>query len=114
MSIDFTTEQLQIRESVNKLCAEFGDEYWLNRDSDGEFPEEFWQAIADQGYMGIAMPEQYGGAGLGITEAAILMQAISQSGAGNGGVSSVSLGIFGLNPVVRYGTEEQKKQILMP
>mgnify|MGYP001161268691 FL=1 len=112
MSIDFTTEQLQIRESVNKLCAEFGDEYWLNRDSDGEFPEEFCQAIADQGYMGIAMPEQYGGAGLGITEAAILMQAISQSGAGNGGVSSVSLGIFGLNPVVRYGTEEQKKRML--
>ena len=51
MSIDFTTEQLQIRDSVNKLCAEFGDEYWLKRDSDGEFPEEFCQAVADQGYM---------------------------------------------------------------
>ena len=64
--------------------------------------------------MGIAMPEEYGGSGLGITEAAILMQAISQSGAGNGGVSSVSLGIFGLNPVVRYGTEEQKRRMLPP
>jgi acyl-CoA dehydrogenase len=64
--------------------------------------------------MGIAMPEEYGGSGLGITEAAILMQAISQSGAGNGGVSSVSLGIFGLNPVVRYGTPEQKVRMLPP
>ena len=67
-----------------------------------------------KGYMGIAMPPEYGGSGLGITEAAILMQAISQSGAGNGGVSSVSLGIFGLNPVVRFGTEEQKRRMLPP
>ena len=114
MSIDFTTDQLHIRENVSRLCAQFGDEYWLDRDADGEFPEEFCRAIADQGYMGIAMPEEYGGAGLGITEAAILMQEISQSGAGNGGVSSVSLGIFGLNPVVRYGTDEQKKRMLPP
>lgn len=114
MSIDFTPEQLQIRDSVERLCADFSDEYWLARDSDGGFPEDFCRAIADQGFMGIAMPEEYGGSGLGITEAAILMQAISQSGAGNGGVSSVSLGIFGLNPVVRYGTEEQKRRMLPP
>jgi acyl-CoA dehydrogenase len=114
MSIDFTDEQLQIQESVRRLCADFGDPYWLARDSDGEFPEDFCQAIADHGFMGIAMPEEYGGSGLGITEASILMQAISQSGAGNGGVSSVSLGIFGLNPVVRYGSEEQKKRMLPP
>ena len=114
MSIDFTPEQQQIRESVSRLCAEFGDQYWLERDADGHFPEAFCRAIADQGYMGIAMPTEYGGAGLGITEAAILMQAISQSGAGNGGVSSVSLGIFGLNPVVRYGTDEQKARMLPP
>lgn len=101
MSIDFTPEQLQIQESVARLCAEFGDEYWLARDKDEQFPEDFCKAIADHGYMGIAMPEEYGGSGLGITEAAILMQEISRSGAGNGGVSSVSLGIFGLNPVVR-------------
>ena len=114
MSIDFTPEQQQIRESVSRLCAEFGDQYWLERDADGHFPEAFCRAIADQGYMGIAMPTEYGGAGLGITEAAILMQTISQSGAGNGGVSSVSLGIFGLNPVVRYGTDEQKARMLPP
>lgn len=114
MSVDFSNEQLQIRESVDRLCANFGDEYWLERDRDGVFPEDFCQAIADHGFMGIAMPEEYGGSGLGITEAAILMQAISQSGAGNGGVSSVSLGIFGLNPVVKYGSAEQKARMLPP
>ena len=112
MSIDFTPEQLQIQASVTRLCAGFGDKYWLERDTDGKFPEEFCRAIADNGYMGIAMPVEYGGAGLGITEAAILLQAISQSGAGNGGVSSVSLGIFGLNPVVRFGSPEQKARML--
>ena len=114
MSIDFTPEQEQIRDSVARLCASFGDRYWLERDTDGRFPEEFCRAIADHGYMGIAMPAEYGGAGLGITEAAILMQTISQSGAGNGGVSSVSLGIFGLNPVVRFGSEAQKARMLPP
>ena len=114
MSIDFSTEQLQIRDSVERLCEGFPDEYWRQRDTDGEFPEDFCQAIADNGFMGIAMPEEYGGAGLGITEAALLMQTISQSGAGHGGVSSVSLGIFGLNPVVRYGSEEQKQRMLPP
>ena len=112
LSIDFTAEQIQIRDSVARLCAEFGDEYWLERDTTGEFPEDFCRAIADHGYMGIAMPEEYGGSGLGITEAAILMQEISRSGAGNGGVSSVSLGIFGLNPVVRFGSDEQKRRAL--
>ncbi len=114
MSVDFTPEQQQIRDSVARLCAEFGDQYWLERDSDGRFPEEFCRAIADHGYMGIAMPVEYGGAGLGITEAALLMQTISESGAGNGGVSSVSIGIFGMNPVVRFGTEEQKRRMLPP
>lgn len=114
MSIDFTPEQQQITSSVQRICARFGDAYWLERDDDGRFPEEFCRAIADNGFMGIAMPVEYGGAGLGITEAALLMQAISESGAGNGGVSSVSLGIFGLNPVVRFGTSGQKARMLPP
>lgn len=114
MSIDFTPDQQAIRVAVSKLCESFGDDYWLTRDRDGCFPEEFCRAIADHGYMGIAMPVAYGGSGLGITEAAILMQAIAESGAGNGGVSSVSLGIFGLNPVVRFGTEAQKTRMLPP
>ena len=114
MSIDFTFEQQQITTSVQKLTEQFSDEYWLKRDEDGKFPEDFCRAIADSGYMGIAMPQEYGGAGLGITEAALLLQAISASGAGNGGVSSVSIGIFGLNPVVKYGTPEQKQRMLPP
>jgi acyl-CoA dehydrogenase len=114
MSIDFTPDQQAIRVAVSKLCESFGDDYWLERDRDGCFPEEFCRAIADHGYMGIAMPIAYGGSGLGITEASILLQAIAESGAGNGGVSSVSLGIFGLNPVVRFGTEAQKTRMLPP
>ncbi|MDP6706964.1 MAG: acyl-CoA dehydrogenase family protein [Alphaproteobacteria bacterium] len=114
MDLSWTTEQQQIRESVLKLCQRFDDQYWLERDKDGRFPEDFCQAIADEGWMGIAMPEEYGGSGLGITEAAIMMQAISESGAANGGVSSVALGIFGLNPIVVNGTEEQKQRWLPP
>ena len=103
MDLTWTAEQHQIRESVLQLCSRFDDSYWLERDTDGRFPEDFCQAIADGGWMGIAMPEEYGGSGLGITEAAIMMQAISESGAANGGVSSVALGIFGLNPIVVNG-----------
>ncbi len=112
--LSWTTEQQQIRDNVLKLCRRFDDEYWLARDNDGRFPEDFCQAIADDGWMGVAMPEEYGGSGLGITEAAIMMQAISESGAANGGVSSVALGIFGLNPVVLYGTDSQKQRCLPP
>ena len=89
MEFSWTTEQQQIRDNVLKLCRRFDDEYWLARDNDGRFPEDFCQAIADDGWMGVALPEEYGGSGLGITEAAIMMQAISESGAANGGVSSV-------------------------
>ena len=110
----WTEEQTQIRDGVLKLCARFDDQYWLDRDSDGRFPEDFCQALADDGWTGIAMPEEYGGSGLGITEAAIMMQAISESGAANSGVSAVALGIFGLNPVVVYGTEDQKRRYLPP
>ena len=114
MELSWTSEQQQIRDNVLRLCRRFDDEYWLARDNDGRFPEDFCQAIADDGWMGVAMPEEYGGSGLGITEAAIMLQAISESGAANGGVSSVALGIFGLNPVVLYGTDSQKQRCLPP
>ena len=105
----WTPEQRQIRESMLKLCSRFDDQYWLERDSDGVFPEDFCRAIADEGFMGIAMPEEYGGSGLGITEAAVMSQAITESGAGNAGIAAIAIGIFGLNPVVVFGTEEQKR-----
>jgi acyl-CoA dehydrogenase len=103
-----------LREAVARVCARFDDDYWLQRDRDGEFPEEFRRAIADAGWLGICMPEAYGGSGLGITEAAIMMEAITASGAGLSGASAVHMNIFGLNPVVVYGTDEQKARMLPP
>ncbi len=114
MRIEFTEEQQQIKESVSKLCQRFDDKYWLDRDTDGVFPEDFCRAIADEGWMGIAMPEKYGGSGLGIADAAILAQGITESGAANAGFAAVAIGIFGLNPVVVFGTEEQKQRWLPP
>ncbi len=114
MSANFTPEQQQIKDSVLKLCRQFDDQYWLDRDTDGVFPEEFCRALADEGWVGIAMPEEYGGAGLGISEAAVMVQAITESGAGNAGFAAVAIAIFGLNPVVQFGTDEQKRKWLPP
>src|SRR5438477_10579306 len=114
MDFSFSAEQERIREAIAKLCVRFGDDYWLERDREGGFPADFHQALAKDGWLGIAMPEAYGGAGLGISEAAVLMQAIAESGAGFSGASTVHMNIFGLNPVVVFGTEEQKKRMLPP
>ena len=114
MDFSLTPEQERIREAITKLCTRFPDEYWLERDREGGFPADFHQAFARDGWLGIAMPEAYSGAGLGITEAAVMMQAIAASGAGFSGASAVHMNIFGLNPVVVFGTEEQKKRMLPP
>ncbi len=114
MDFAFTPEQQRIREAIAKLCAQFGDEYWLKKDRAGGFPLELHQALARDGWLGIAMPEDCGGAGLGIQEAAVMMQAIAESGAGFSGASAVHMNIFGLNPVVVFGTAEQKKRMLPP
>jgi acyl-CoA dehydrogenase len=106
--------QADVRDAVAKICAQFGDDYWLARDRDGEFPEDFRRAIAAGGWLGICVPQAYGGSGLGISEAAIMMGTIAESGAGLSGASAVHMNIFGLNPVVRYGTEEQKQRMLPP
>jgi acyl-CoA dehydrogenase len=107
-------EQQQLRDSILKLCARFGDAYWLQHDKEGGFPHEFHAALAQDGWLGIAMPAEYGGAGLGIAEAAVMMQAIAESGAGFSGASAVHMNIFGLNPVVVFGTEAQKRRFLPP
>ncbi len=114
MDFSLTDEQRQIQASIEKLCRRFDDDYWLAKDRAGVFPEEFHRAVAEAGWLGIAMPEEYGGAGLGIVEAAIMMQAIAQSGAAMSGASSVHMNIFGLQPVVVFGTDEQKARILPP
>jgi acyl-CoA dehydrogenase len=109
-----TPEQERIREAIAKLCARFDDDYWLARDRDGEFPRDFHQACARDGWLGVAMPEEFGGAGLGIAEAAVMMQAIAESGAGFSGASAVHMNIFGLNPVVVFGNQRQKERWLPP
>ena len=114
MDFALTAEQEAVRDAVSRICTRFGDDYWLERDHSGEFPVELHQALAADGWLGICMPEEYGGAGLGITEAAIMMQAISQSGAGMSGASAVHMNIFGLQPVVVFGTDEQRRRMLPP
>jgi acyl-CoA dehydrogenase len=114
MDFAMTPEQESIREAVSTLCAEFGDDYWLKRDKEGGFPDDFYGAMAKGGWLGICVPEAYGGSGLGITEAAIMMRAIAESGAGMSGASAVHINVFGLNPVVVFGTEEQKLRMLPP
>lgn len=114
MDFALNPEQERIRDAIAKLCAQFGDEYWLKRDKEGGYPSELHQALAEDGWLGIAMPEEFGGAGLGICEAAVMMQAIAESGAGFSGASTVHLNIFGLNPVVVFGTPEQKARMLPP
>ena len=114
MDFALTADQEAIRDAIGKICARFDDDYWLKKDREGGFPHDFHRALAEAGWLGICMPEEYGGAGLGITEAAIMMQAIAESGAGMSGASAVHMNIFGLNPVVVFGTDEQKRRMLPP
>jgi acyl-CoA dehydrogenase len=114
MKFSLDSAQEEIREAIVKLCGGFGDDYWLDRDRDGSFPHEFHRAVAEAGWLGIAMPEAYGGAGLGITEAAVMMQAVAESGAAFSGASALHMNIFGLNPVVVFGSEPQKQRFLPP
>jgi len=114
MNPGLTDDQREIRSAIERICERFPDEYWLKKDKEGGYPTELHQALAADGWLGIAMPEEYGGAGLGITEAAVMMQTIAESGAGMQGASSVHMNIFGLHPVVVHGTEEQKKRFLPP
>jgi acyl-CoA dehydrogenase len=114
-TIDFqlSSDQEAVRRAIERICERFPDDYWLVRDRDGGFPHEFHGMLAADGWLSIAMPEAYGGGGLGITEAAIMMQTIAESGAGMAGASAVHMNIFGLNPVV-FGTPEQQRRMLPP
>ncbi|MFM1988134.1 MAG: hypothetical protein RJA99_1091 [Pseudomonadota bacterium] len=114
MNFALSPEQERIREAIQRICADFGDDYWLQRDREGGFPHDFQQALAKDGWLGICIPEAYGGSGLGVTEATVMAQAIAQSGAGMSGASAVHINIFGLNPVAVFGTEAQKRRMLPP
>ncbi|MFO1197440.1 MAG: acyl-CoA dehydrogenase family protein [Burkholderiaceae bacterium] len=109
------SEQCQsIREAITRLCVPFDDAYWLARDRDGEFPSDFVAAMARDGWLGVALPEACGGAGLGVTEGAVMMQAVAESGAGFGGASAVAFCVFAPRVIVDHGSEEQKARMLPP
>ena len=112
MELSFTDDQIAVRDAIAKLCEKYDDAYWLERDTDGQFPEDFVKDMADGGWLGIAMPEEYGGSGLGVIEAALMMQTIAESGAGFSGASAVHINIFGPHPLVVHGTDEQKQKHL--
>jgi acyl-CoA dehydrogenase len=114
MNFDATEDQVSIRNAIQEICNDFGDDYWLRKDREGGFPEDFYSAIAKAGWLGIAMPVEYGGAGLGIAEACAMMETVSGSGAGMSGASSIHMNVFGLHPVVMHGSDEQKKRWLPP
>jgi acyl-CoA dehydrogenase len=114
MDFSFTDDQLAIRASIEKICENFSDDYWLKKDREGGFPHDFHAAMANAGWLGIAMPVEVGGAGLGITEAAIMMQAVTESGGGIAAASTIHMNIFGLHPVVVFGTPEQQQRWLPP
>lgn len=114
MNFSESDDQTLIRESVRKLCADFPDEYWARHDENEEFPWEFYDAMAQAGWIGIAIPEAYGGSGMGITEASIVLEEVAASGAAMNGATALHLSIFGMHPVVAHGSEEMKQKYLPP
>lgn len=114
MDFELTLEQQALADAVAKLCTPFDSAYWRKCDQEGLFPEAFVQAVAEGGWLGMAMPEAYGGSGQGITEAALFAHAVARSGAGMSGASAVHINLFGPHPVVVFGTEDQKEAMLPP
>ena len=110
MSMQLTEDQESIREAVERICFGFEDDYWLDHDDTGEFPEEFYHAMADGGWLGIAMPEEYGGAGLGVTEASIMMHTVAKTRGAMSAASASHMNIFGPHPISVFGNEEQKQR----
>jgi acyl-CoA dehydrogenase len=101
-----------IREGVRRVCRDFPDSYWRDLDERHEFPWEFYKALAEGGWIGIAIPEEYGGGGCGIAEASIVLEEVAASGAAMNGCSAIHLSIFGMNPVVRFGSDEMRNKYL--
>jgi acyl-CoA dehydrogenase len=112
--VDFTEsdDHQLIRDAVQQVCRDFGDAYWRACDAEHRFPWDFYRAMADGGWVGIAIPERYGGGGRGITEASIILEEVAASGAAMNGCSALHLSIFGMNPVVKYGSDEMKERYL--
>ncbi|MWB78157.1 acyl-CoA dehydrogenase [Pseudooceanicola sp. 216_PA32_1] len=114
VGLEPTEERADIQRAIKKLCDGFDDEYWREKERKHEFPHEFHKALADQGWLGLTMPEEYGGAGLGVAEAALMMQTVANSAGAISGCSTFHINLFGPHPVLIYGTEEQKARIVPP
>jgi acyl-CoA dehydrogenase len=114
MMFELTEDQAMIRDLTERVCRDFDDRFWRELDETGTFPEGFYRAVAKAGLLGVAMPKEFGGSGLGIGAAAVMMEAIAASGAGMAGASSVHMNIFGLQPVVAFGSVSQKQRMLPP
>ncbi len=107
-----TDPHLELRDGVRRICADFPDEYWRRCEADHAFPWAFYQAFADAGWVGVAIPAEFGGGGAGITEASILLEEIAASGACLNGCSAIHLSVFGMNPVVKHGSDWMKATYL--
>ena len=112
MDFALTEEQDLIRDAIRRICKDFPDEYWAKCDEEHQFPWDFYNALAEGGWIGIAIPKEYGGSGKGITEASIILEEISASGAAMNGASGIHLSIFGMHPVVKHGSEAMKQKYL--
>lgn len=108
----FSEEQLDVREAIAKICSNFPNEYWAEHDESGVYPHELHAALAKDGWIGIALPEGLGGAGLGISEATMMLQTISQSGAGMGGAQSIHANVYATQPVAKFATLQQRQKML--
>lgn len=114
MDFALNDEQRELRDAIGKVCAKFDLAYWRDCDASERYPEEFYREMVNGGWVGLTLPQEYGGAGLGITEAALVMQAIVESGAGFTGASTIHSYVFAPNAIVKHGTDEQKKRMLTP
>jgi acyl-CoA dehydrogenase len=112
MNFSEAEEHTLIRDAIRRVCADFPDEYWSKLDVEHRFPWEFYKALAAAGWIGVAIPEAYGGSGRGISEASIVLEEVAASGAAMNGASAIHLSIFGMHPVVRHGSEEMKQKYL--
>ena len=112
MDFSESDDHRAIRDGVNAVMRRFDDAYWLARDDDGAFPREFHRAMADAGWLGITMPTDYGGAGLGVTEAVLMLHEVASHGGGMAAASTVHINLFGPHPIVVFGNAEQKARWL--
>lgn len=114
MDFSLSEDQRAIADAIKRICARFPDEYWAGKDRDAEFPHEFHAAMAEDGWLGITMPEELGGSNLGVTEAAIMMNAVAAGGGGGAAMSTLQINLFAPHPIVVLGTPEQKRRMLGP